>query len=82
MSGIVNPWRTWWQDLGGADGPLSQLYAADDEAMNLHWLGGEVERWHPNVRDVKRQELQDAEERWREPVEAACAALLSYAERE
>jgi hypothetical protein len=82
MTGIVDPWRAWWHDLGGAHGPLAQLYAAEDAAMELHWLGGEIERWHPDVREAKRRELQDAEDSWREPVAAACAALLRYAERE
>lgn len=82
MTGIVSPWQSWWHDLGGVDGPLSQLYAADDEAMKLHWLSRGVEGWHPDVREAMRREVQDAEERWRQPVGAACEALLRYAESE
>jgi hypothetical protein len=64
---------------GGADGPLSTFYAADNDAMKLPWLGHEVERWAPLLRDDKRKEVQVVEAKWREPVNAACDALISYA---
>jgi hypothetical protein len=64
---------------GGAAGPLSTFYAADNDAMKLPWLGHEVERWAPLLRDDKRKEVQVVEAKWREPVNAACDALISYA---
>jgi hypothetical protein len=80
MTGIVNPWRYWWDDLGGAGGPLSDFYAADDEGMELPWIGTDVELWHPSLREAKRAELQQAEARWEQPISAACAALAAYAD--
>lgn len=79
MTGIVNPWRYWWDDLGGAHGPLSSFYAADDEGMKLPWIGTEVELWHPSLREAKRSELQSAEARWQQPISEVCAALVQYA---
>ena len=79
MTGIVNPWRCWWDNMGGADGPLSTFYAADDEGMKLPWLGNEVERWALSLRDDKRKEVQVAETKWLEPISTACDALIRYA---
>ena len=70
-----------WNDLGGADGPLSALYGADDEADQHHFLGDKVEMWHPEVRERKRADLLAAEERWRKPVSEACLALVEWAEK-
>ena len=68
-----------WNDPGGAKGPLSKLYEADDEADQRLFLGDKVEMWHSEVRERKRAELLDAEERWREPVDKACLALIQWA---
>ena len=68
-----------WEALQGANGPLPAFYAAEDEADRLHFLGTDVERWHPDVREMKRAELAAAEAHWRAPVENACRALISYA---
>jgi hypothetical protein len=43
----INPWQAAWDALGGADGKLSSFYAAMDKADELHFLGADVERWHP-----------------------------------
>lgn len=79
MTGIVNPWGYWWDDLGGAYGPLSTFYAADDDGMKLPWIGADVELWAPTLREAKRSELRSAEARWQQPIAAACAALAQYA---
>jgi hypothetical protein len=78
MTGIVNPWRFWWDDMGGADGPLSTFYAADEVGMNLPWIGKDVELWHQDVREKKRSELHAAELRWEQPIRTACEAVIQY----
>jgi hypothetical protein len=79
MTGIVNPRRYWWDELGGAHGPLSSFYAADDAGMKLPWIGLDVELWHPSLRETKRAQLQSMEAQWQQPISAACAALSEYA---
>lgn len=80
MTGIINPWRFWWEEMGGAEGPLSTFYSAHEGAIKLHWLSKAVDRWHASVRDKKRADLQAAETKWREPLRAACSALERYAD--
>lgn len=70
-----------WHALGGGYGPLSALYVAADEADRLHWLGDDVERWHPSVREQKRAEVAAAEAAAMPDMHAACRALIEYARR-
>ena len=67
-----------WEGTGGPDGPLSSIYGAADEADERHFLGKDIERWHPEVREQRRTELAIAEERWRGPVDHACRALIEW----
>jgi hypothetical protein len=68
-----------WSETGGAEGPFSAFYGASDAADECHFLGEDVERWHPDVRERKRTELAEAERQWRGPVDAACRALIACA---
>jgi hypothetical protein len=74
-------WHPCWEALGGAHGPLSNFYVAEDLAEKVHFLGDDVERWHPDVRDEKRKELIEAEASMRAPVGEACRALIAYASK-
>ena len=75
----VDAWHPCWTALNGANGPLTALYEAKEEATRVHWLGDEVERWHLDVREQRRAELADAETRMAEPILQACKALVEYA---
>jgi hypothetical protein len=79
IAALINPWHPCWDALDGANGPLSNVFVAQDDAHRVHWLGEDVELWHPNVREERRKELADAEARNREPVEEACRALIAHA---
>ena len=68
-----------WDALGGAHGPLSALYGADDDAEKQHFLGNDVEKWHPSLIEEKRVALADAERFWASGVWAGCDALVAYA---
>jgi hypothetical protein len=71
-----------WDALGGANGPLSALYGADDDADKQYFLGDDVEKWHPSVIEEKRAALADAELFWAADVRAACEALVAYAAKQ
>jgi hypothetical protein len=75
----VDPWRPLWGALGGADGPLSAFYVAEEYADRMHFLGADVERWHPNVSEQKRIELAEAEAKMAPSVLEACRTLIAYA---
>jgi hypothetical protein len=75
-----DPRNPMWSRFNGANGPLSGFYRAADEADRVYFLGEDVERWHPDVREQKRRELAEAEARMTPPVYAACKALLEYAQ--
>ena len=64
---------------GGANGPLSAIYAAAEAADKCHFLGDDVERWHPHVREQKRFELTAVDAHWRGPIDHACRSLIEYA---
>lgn len=78
----VNPWRPCWDALGGAHGALSALSLAQEHAHLLHFLGGDVERWHPNVRMAKHLELAETEAALTPRVDETCRALIAYAANE
>ena len=79
MTGIINAWRYWWDEMGGAEGPLSTFYDADNDGSNLPWLQDKIHLWHESVQEAKRAELEIAEAQWRQPVQAACEAIIAYA---
>jgi hypothetical protein len=63
-----DPRNPMWSRFNGANGPLSGFYRAADEADRVYFLGEDVERWHPDVREQKRRELAEAEARMTPPV--------------
>jgi hypothetical protein len=67
-----------WHATGGADGPLPALYAAADDADDLHFLGKDIELWHLDVRERKRAAVATSEHEWRGPVTKACEALVRF----
>lgn len=46
--------------------------------MKLPWLGDELDLWHKDLRVAKRSEAEAAEAKWRQPIQAACDALIDY----
>lgn len=78
MVRYINPWHPAWEALDGAHGPLAALFVAQDHADRLHFLGDDVERWHPDVRGQRRKELADAEATATPRVLKACQALIDY----
>ena len=78
MVALINPWHLAWDALGGAHGPLAAFFVAQDRAERLHFLGSDVERWHPDVREERRKELAEAEASATPDVVRACHALLDY----
>lgn len=78
MVACINPWHPAWDALGGANGPLSAFFVAQDCADRLHFLGDDVEKWHPDVREQRRMELAEAEAAATPEVLRACKALLDY----
>jgi hypothetical protein len=79
MSGLGLVHLPCWDALGGAHGPLSYFYGADDDADKQHFLGNDVERWHPSVIESKRAALAEAEQYWEPLVQTACDALTKHA---
>jgi hypothetical protein len=77
MGSLDIAWLPCWERTGGAQGPLLAFYEAADAAEKCHFLGEDVERWAPQVREQKRSELLSAEDQWREPIAHACRALLA-----
>lgn len=69
-----------WEETGAAHGPLWAFYGAADAADRCHFLGKDVERWAPAIREQKRSELLSAEDHWRDLVDQACRALISCME--
>jgi hypothetical protein len=74
----INPWHPAWDALGGAHGPLAAFFVAQDRADRLHFLGDDVEQWHPDVREERRNELAEAEATATPGVLKACHALIDY----
>ncbi|HEY2049090.1 MAG TPA: hypothetical protein VGH03_07090 [Caulobacteraceae bacterium] len=74
----VDPWHPAWDALGGAHGPLAAFFVAQDRADRLQFLGDDVERWHPDVREERRKELAEAEATVRPNVLQACHTLIDY----
>jgi hypothetical protein len=81
LSVMVGPPNPIWDEMGGAHGPLSALYAAADQSDRVYFLGQDVERWHPDVQERKRVELEDAEALAAPSVRAACLALIDHMTR-
>ena len=79
---LLGPPNPIWDEMGGAHGPLSWFYVAADEADRVYFLSSDVERWHPEVRERKRVELENAEARAAPRVRAACQALIDHVSRE
>ncbi len=67
-----------WAATGGPHGPIAFLYAAADVIDRLGYVGGDPDWWHPGVRAAKAAELEEAHRRMREPVRAACRAIVDY----
>ena len=78
---LVGPPNPIWDEMGGAHGPLSSFYVAADEADRVYFLGSDVERWHPDVRERKRVELEEAEMSAAPRIRAACQALIDHVSR-
>ncbi len=76
---MVAYWHPAWDALGGANGPLAAFFVAQDKADQLHVLGDDVERWHPDVRKERRMELAEAETAATPEVPKACQALIGSA---
>lgn len=74
----IDPWHPAWKALGGAHGPLAAFFVAQDQAHRLHFLGDDVERWHPDVREERRKELAEAETAAAPEILKACRALIDY----
>jgi|SRR5580692_9922631 hypothetical protein len=80
--GYVGVGHAAWDAMDGGYGPLSSFYVAADEADRCYFLGEDVERWHPDVRERKRAELAEAESKMAPIVQAACRALIEYANQQ
>lgn len=76
----INPWHPAWNVLGGSEGPLAAFFVAQESADHVHFLGGDVERWHPDVREARRKALATAEAAAAPQVLRACRALIDYAD--
>ena len=74
----VDPWHPLWTATKGASGPLSALYAAADAADRLGFVGGDIEQWHPDVRERKLAELTEAEARLSCSIHGACRTILGH----
>jgi len=78
MVTYINSWHPVWDAMGGAHGPLAAFFVAQDCADRLHFLGENVERWHPDVREERQNELAEAEATATPEVLKACHALIDY----
>jgi hypothetical protein len=74
----IDPWHPVWEALGGADGPLAALHMGQDVGDQCHFLEADVERWHPDVREVRREQLAKAEATAAPDILKACHALVEY----
>jgi hypothetical protein len=68
-----------WQDLGGADGPLSVIYSAFDVAEQLGFFIPKEVRWEREAFKSRQAQLTEAELRFAPPFRRACQAIVDYA---
>jgi hypothetical protein len=68
-----------WQDLKGADGPLSVIYSVFDVAEQLGFFVPEDVRWEREAFKSRQTQLTEAELRFARPFRTACQAIVDHA---
>jgi hypothetical protein len=79
LRSFIEPSQPIWAYTKGANGPLTAIYVASDEADRIGFLGDNEELWHAEVLDQKRAELAKTERRLAASFGAACLAIIEYA---